>query len=256
VGLHLALGRGVMAMSVNNDEPITIAVLAHAPIPGTVKTRLVFRLGVDAATRLQERFTMRTVEIAVAADVGPVKLWCAPDERHPTFGALAALFPITLLRQPEGDLGIRMHAAFRQAARPALVIGTDCPALTVTHLRDAATALRAGSDAVVCPADGGGYVLMGLREPQLDLFKGMRWGSETVMIETRRRLTQAGLTWREPAHLWDVERPSDLRRLRNEGFGDLLDGIDRERAPILRAEAAATPPDAPVPPAEDSERQP
>jgi hypothetical protein len=48
------------------------------------------------------------------------------------------------------------------------------------------------------------------------------------MIETRRRLTQAGLSWREPAQLWDVDRPTDVRRMRREGFAELLEGIGRE----------------------------
>jgi hypothetical protein len=211
-----------------DNAPITVAILAKAPIAGTVKTRLVFRLGVDGATALQERFTARAVDTAVAADVGPVKLWCHPDESHEAFRLLAERYPITLLRQPDGDLGIRMHAAFVQAARPTIVIGTDCPALTVEHLRDAANALRGGADATICPADDGGYVLIGLQQPQLELFKGMDWGTDAVMNETRHRMTQAGLAWRQPAQLWDVDRPSDLRRMRREGFAALLDGIEPE----------------------------
>jgi hypothetical protein len=35
------------------------------------------------------------------------------------------------------------------------------------------------------------------------------------------------LSWREPAHhLWDVDRPTDVMRMRREGLGALLEGID------------------------------
>lgn len=232
-------------MSQDSPEPVAVAILAKAPIVGTVKTRLAMLLGVDGATALQERFTRRAVERAVAAGVGPVTLWCSPDEGHPFFQTLAAEFPLALQRQPAGDLGARMLAAFVQAQRPTLVIGTDCPALTVAHLQTAAAVLRNGSDAVVFPAEDGGYVLIGLKAPQPDLFSAIAWSTDAVMTETRRRLTHIGLSWREPAQLWDVDRPSDVRRMRLEGFGDLLDGIGREPRPPERFGFPWEPPDAP-----------
>jgi glycosyltransferase A (GT-A) superfamily protein (DUF2064 family) len=101
--------------------------------------------------------------------------------------------------------------------------------MTVEHLRTAAETLRNGADAVVFPVEDGGYVLIGMRAPQPDLFSGMTWSTDTVMTETRRRLTHLGLSWREPVlQLWDVDRPSDIRRMRREGgFEDLLVGIGR-----------------------------
>lgn len=218
-------------MSPDSPEPVAVAILAKAPIIGTVKTRLAMMLGVDGATALHERLTRATVEKAVAAGVGPVRLWCAPDTGHPFFKALAEEFSLTLLRQPAGDLGARMLAAVAQAQQPAVVIGTDCPALTVEHLRDAADVLRNGGEAVIYPADDGGYVLIGLRAPQPELFSGIAWGTDSVMTETRRRLTHIGLSWREPAQLWDVDRPSDVRRMRREGMDTLLAGIGREQTP-------------------------
>jgi glycosyltransferase A (GT-A) superfamily protein (DUF2064 family) len=95
-----------------------------------------------------------------------------------------------------------------------LVIGTDCPALTPDHLRAAAVILRGGTDAVVIPAEDGGYVLIGARQAEISLFRDMTWSTPQVMEETRRRLRQAGLAWQEPATLWDVDRPEDIDRLR------------------------------------------
>ena len=67
---------------------------------------------------------------------GPVTLWCAPDPSHPSFRDLVVRHGVALKRQPDGDLGARMLGAF--APGPTLVIGTDCPAFTVGHLRAAA----------------------------------------------------------------------------------------------------------------------
>jgi uncharacterized protein len=188
-------------------------------------------LGVDGAASLQDRFIRRTVETAAQAATGPTTLWTDPDERHPVFRELSQRYSLTLARQPAGDLGSRMLAALVQANGPALVIGTDCPSLTALHLRDAAEALRSGAEVVVIPADDGGYVLIGMRKPIPDLFAEMAWGTDAVMAETRRRVTDLGLPWRQPAHLWDVDRPTDVRRMRREGLSDLLAGIGREPEP-------------------------
>jgi len=203
-------------------EPVAVAVLAKAPLPGFAKTRLADALGVEGAAALQARFIARATETACAAGVGAVTLWAAPDHDHPAFQTLAALFGVSLARQPEGDLGARMLAALEAARGPALVIGTDCPALRPEHLRAAADALVSGVDVVVVPVDDGGYALIGMRAPQPRLFADMPWSTAGVMAETRRRLAGLSLSWRETARLWDVDRPEDLDRLKREGLASLL----------------------------------
>src|SRR2546422_762324 len=203
----------------SNVEPVPIAILAKAPIPGLVKTRLAASLGLEGAARLQERLIVRTLETACAAATGPVRLWAVPDESH--FRELAARFHVDLAAQPDADLGARMLAAFAATA-PALVIGTDCPALEASHLRKAADVLRDGSDAVIVPAEDGGYVLIGLRRPQPGLFASMQWGVPGVMEETRGRARRLGLAVRELAPLWDVDVPADLERMREAGLGELV----------------------------------
>lgn len=190
-----------------------IAILAKAPIPGFAKTRLIPAIGAHAAAVLQERLTERTVATAVAARVGRVTLWCAQDASHGSFRDLAGRFAITLRRQPQGDLGSRMLAAFDGGA--ALVIGTDCPALTPQHLRDASAALD-GAALVLIPAEDGGYVLIGARRPHPELFSGMAWSTATVVAETRKRIASLGLTSIELSPLWDVDSEGDLDRMERD----------------------------------------
>ncbi len=214
-------------MAADAAAPVAIAILAKAPIPGLAKTRLIPALGEAGAATLQARLTARAVVTAMAAGTGPVTLWAAPDERHPAFAQLAERFAVALARQDDGDLGARMLAALAAANGPALVIGTDCPALTAEHLGAAADVLRQGTDVVVIPVEDGGYALIGARAAQPALFRDMRWSTPGVMAETRRRLAARGLTWREPVKLWDVDVPEDLERLRASGLRDLIPG-DRE----------------------------
>ena len=124
------------------NEPVAVAILAKAPIAGFAKTRLIPVLGARGAAVLQERLVGRAVETACAAAIGPVTLWATPDESHPVFQSIGARLGITLARQADGDLGARMLAAITAANRCVLLIGTDCPALTLEHLRTAADVLR------------------------------------------------------------------------------------------------------------------
>jgi rSAM/selenodomain-associated transferase 1 len=198
-------------------EPTAIAILAKAPIAGGVKSRLISALGAESAALLAARMIDHAIDTACAAALGPVVLWAAPDLTHRQFQVLRQQHAIALACQPDGDLGARMHAAVVAAGAPVLVVGADCPALTVKHLGAAARALRE-HDAVVIPAEDGGYVLIGLRKPAPLLFTGMAWSASSVMAETRQRLKTLGLTWRELAPLWDVDRPEDVARLRRTGI--------------------------------------
>ena len=205
-----------MAMSPPSNSNVAIAILAKAPIPGIAKTRLIPAIGAHAAAVLQERLTERAVATALAANVGPVTLWCAPDSTHTTFLKLVARSRITLMPQPDGDLGARMLAATAATGGPVLVMGTDCPALTDVHLRGAGNALRDGTDVVIIPAEDGGYVLIGMRSTQPAVFADIQWGTSTVLAETRARVIAHRLVFAERPPLWDVDTEIDLARLERE----------------------------------------
>lgn len=195
---------------------INLAILTKAPVPGLAKTRLIPSIGAHAAAVLQERLTERTVTIALAAETGPVTLWCAPDPGHVSFRELCKLGQLTLRRQPDGDLGQRMLAAIAANTGPTLVIGSDCAAFAVEHLRAAAAALRDGNDVVLIPAEDGGYVLIGSKVPHPELFEGMMWGTDTVLADTRERIAALGLSCIERAPLWDIDTENDLARMERE----------------------------------------
>jgi len=199
-----------------SNKSVSIAILAKAPIPGLAKTRLIPAIGAHGAAVLQERLTERAVATALAAEIGPVTLWCAPDSTHSTFLKLVARSRITLRPQTDGDLGARMLAATAASDGPVLVIGTDCPALMEVHLRSAANALRDGTDVVLIPAEDGGYVLIGTRSTQPALFADISWGTQTVLAETRARVMAHRLVLAERPPLWDVDTEIDLARLERE----------------------------------------
>jgi glycosyltransferase A (GT-A) superfamily protein (DUF2064 family) len=180
-----------------------IIVFARAPLPGRAKTRLIPRLGAWGAARLQARLTRHALATARAARCGPVKLLLSRKQRGK-------------------DLGERMYRALLKARRPAIIIGTDCPELRPADLRRAARLLKGGYDAVLAPAEDGGYALIGMRRVSAVFFTGIAWGTETVYAETARRLDAAGWRWRALRTVWDVDRPQDLERLRWPRFSSAL----------------------------------
>ena len=203
-------------MPPSNTSPVSIVILAKAPIPGFAKTRLIPAIGAHAAAVLQERLTERTVATALAACIGPVTLCCDPDATHDTFLKMVTRMKITLRPQPPGDLGTRMLAAVATSTGPVLMIGTDCPALTEAYLRSAAMALRDGNDVVLIPAERGGYVLLGMRKAQPTLFSNIGWGGSSVLADTRARIVEQRLMLVERPPLWDIDTEIDLARLERE----------------------------------------
>ena len=194
--------------------PCLIVVFAKAPVAGFAKTRLIPALGAQGAADLALRLLVHALQQAREADLGALELCCAPNLRHPAFGALVRE-GLTFTDQGHGDLGERMARAIeRGLAQYAMVllIGTDAPALDAAVLRCAAAALDT-HDAVFVPALDGGYVLVGLRRMVGSIFEDMPWSTPLVMQHTRERLAREGIVHAELAPLADIDEAADLRHL-------------------------------------------
>jgi hypothetical protein len=119
--------------------------------------------------------------------------------------------------QGEGDLGERMDRAltraFSEGAERAAILGADAPTLPRSFVEEAFAVLRRGADAVIVPADDGGYVFVGASRAVPSLFEGVPWGTGSVVEATRRRARAAGLLLAETAAWPDVDVADDLPRL-------------------------------------------
>jgi rSAM/selenodomain-associated transferase 1 len=193
-----------------------LIVFSKAPRPGAVKTRLIPLLGKAGAAALHKALVEHTLVIAQRSRYGRLELHCAPDASDPFLRDCASRYGASLASQAAGDLGTRMAMAFEQAlarSEHVILIGTDCPVLSQNHLEDAGRALGSGADAVFAPTEDGGYALIGLARCDARLFSGIAWGEDSVMNQTRKRLSELGWRWRELETLWDVDRPEDYLRL-------------------------------------------
>lgn len=212
----------------SSPDGAAVIVFARAPQPGAVKTRLIPLLGPEGAAALHVRLVKHALATARAAAFGNVELHCAPDAEDAFFRSCGKHYGVGLAPQAAGDLGARMLAAFETALAAhsrVLLIGSDCPALTARDLRQAERALREGHDAVLVPAEDGGYVLIGLARCDARLFEGIAWSGAGVMAETRTRLATLNWRWHELETLWDVDRPEDYARLMDSGLLEIEHSI-------------------------------
>lgn len=196
-----------------------LLIFCKAPVAGQVKTRLQPALSAEQAAAAHIQLTRFTLDRAFRQALCPVRLYCAPDTRHPFFEQCAKDYPLTLAAQRGADLGEKMLNAFAETlttCRHAVLIGCDCPSLTASDLHQALEALQSGHESVFAPAEDGGYVLIGLNAPQPNLFEGMVWGNEAVMAETRRRAAEAKLKVYELAMQWDVDDIEAWKRFLRE----------------------------------------
>jgi uncharacterized protein len=203
-----------------------VIVFARAPVPGATKTRLIPLLGAERAAALQQMLIERALTTAREAAIGQVELWCAPSALDPLWTSCTRRHGIDAVSQCDGDLGARMQhaAAAALAATPrVIIIGTDCPALTAADLRHAAAMLDEHHEAVLIPAEDGGYVLIGLKWWNPRLFSDIAWGSDQVLTTTRARLMELHWRWHELPVSWDIDRPPDFARLRASGLIPELD---------------------------------
>jgi uncharacterized protein len=201
---------------------IAVAIMAKAPRPGAVKTRLCPPLLAAEAAALYRCFLLDKIA-AVQALVGarPVVAY-TPDEAQAEFAGLAPDF--TLVPQRGPDLGARLHATLTgllAAGHPgAIAVDSDTPTLPREFLQQAVDCLtRPGPDVVLGPTEDGGYYLIGLRAAHRALFDGIPWSTSAVREVTLRQAAAAGLQVVCTPAWFDVDTPDDLRRLQT-----VLDG--------------------------------
>ena len=191
-----------------------VAILAKAPIPGRVKTRLSPPLTPEEAARVARASLLETLRRFVPAAEAQFALFLDgnPD---PTLRALAAGLGVGIFPQSEGDLGSRLRAAFgflrNRGAKVTVALGSDSPTLDPLRLWEAIDALRK-HDLVVGPAEDGGYYLIGVRGERDALFGGIPWSTSDVATDTLDRARRLNLSACLLPEWYDIDEPESLLR--------------------------------------------
>jgi rSAM/selenodomain-associated transferase 1 len=194
----------------------TLAVIAKAPVPGKVKTRLCPPCTPVEAAALAEAALADTLA-AVRASRARRRVLVLQGQPGPWLPT-----GLTVLPQRGGGLDERLAAAFDDAfddahqdpgtgePLPALLIGMDTPQVTPELLDGALEALLApGTDAVLGAAADGGWWALGLRRPDPGLLVGVPMSTAHTGAVQRQRLDAARLRVTRLATLRDVDTTAD-----------------------------------------------
>jgi rSAM/selenodomain-associated transferase 1 len=169
-------------------------VMAKAPVPGAVKTRLGAVIGLELAATLAAAALLDTLD---ACSIAFDECYLALDGSFADTVHGRALAQATshwrVFAQSDGDLGARLAHAHEQVARTGsgevVQVGMDTPQLTPAQLRAVAAQVRPGS-AVLGPALDGGWWVLALHDPA-----AARVLVDVPMSTPRtHQLTQAALT--------------------------------------------------------------
>lgn len=188
----------------------TLIIMAKAPIMGRAKTRLAADIGVVHANRLYKMMMAQVIRqtadprwdtvlaVTPRSKIGHVPLWQG----------------VRQIAQTDGSLTPRLQAVFAGMG-PVVVIGTDCPDVSSGDIAAAFVAIGRGN-AVLGPADDGGFWLIGLNGPaRHDLFEEVRWSHHKTLADMTARFRRPVTKLRT---LVDVDdKPAlDLWRARKE----------------------------------------
>lgn len=189
-----------------------LVVMAKRPELGRVKTRLGAGIGAVQATRFYRQTTYDLIRRMDADPRWQTVLALAPDSTvHEP-----ALWPRDVARvgQGTGDLGARMGRLMRERpAGPVVIIGSDIPDISRAHIAAAFDALGR-HDAVIGPADDGGYWLIGLRRSTrvVEIFDNVRWSGEHARADTLWNVTRERLSLATLPVLGDIDTRDDYLR--------------------------------------------
>lgn len=191
-------------------------VLAKAPVPGRVKTRLGAVMGHEVAASLAAAALLDTLDACSAAfDACHLALDGSFEDAVDGPALASATAGWQVFPQVSGDLGDRLVAAHDQAAAsssgPVVQVGMDTPQLTAADLRAIADQVRPGT-AVLAPAlDGGWWALGSADAAGTAVLAGVPMSTPHTYERTRAALTGAGLEVRTAPVLRDVDTVADAR---------------------------------------------
>jgi rSAM/selenodomain-associated transferase 1 len=187
-----------------------VLVLAKAPVPGRVKTRLCPPCTPVQAARVAAAALADTLDTVTASAAGARSL--VVDGRYPVAPGWATL------AQRGGPLGERLAGAFADTSTPpgtaSVLIGMDTPQVTAEHLDTALWSLgtAGGPDAVLGPAADGGWWALGLRDPgHAAVLRTIPTSTATTGRRTLAALRRRGLRVTLLPRLRDVDTAADAR---------------------------------------------
>lgn len=188
-----------------------LVIMAKEPHPAFVKTRLKKSLTDEKRLALYGRLLETTIEKLRSVPGVDTFIAYTPETALSFFKK----FKLGLFPQAEGSLGDRMYNASRKVLdegyRKAVLVGTDIPDISGSIVMNA-FGLLSERDIVFGPAVDGGYYLVGLKRPIMELFEDIPWSSDRTLKESLDTAEKYGFTVATTETLLDIDTLDDVKR--------------------------------------------
>lgn len=199
----------------------TLIIFLKYPEAGKVKTRLAKDIGIDEAARIYSQMAFKIIDSVVETDSYNTIIFYDPPGKEIEIKDWLGKKELQLIAQSGNSLGDRISNAFRevysQGAEKAVIIGTDCLQVTSETINEAISLLDE-TDAVIGPAEDGGYYLLGLNIHTPQIFKDISWSTEHVLDQTISNIEENSLTYKKLKTLKDIDIVDDI----NDHFRETL----------------------------------
>jgi rSAM/selenodomain-associated transferase 1 len=195
----------------------TLVVMAKAPRPGVVKTRLAQALPVKAVTELYRCLLDDTIVLARSLGTVEVAIMCPASDVEELTRLTRGV--VGVVAQKGEGLAAGLTSVFAHFATPdrhrVVAFNSDSPHLPPSVLRSAFEVLAA-HEVVVGPTDDGGYYLVGAKAAHPALFDGDGMGTKSALegLLARARGLQLSVGFTDP--FYDIDVEGDLTRLAAE----------------------------------------
>jgi len=199
------------------DLKCGIVIMAKAPIPGQVKTRMTPWLDPMVVSSLYHNFLLDKIEQVKNIDAQAFIAY-TPETGLAFF---RSIIPpgFDLINQVGAGLGERLvnisKNLFGQDFEKVLILDSDSPNLPVEYIQKGLEQLDK-NDVVLGPCEDGGYYLIGLRECQPLLFKDIPWSTSRVTEFTVKKAQSRGLSVFLLEKWYDVDTINDLLHLKRD----------------------------------------
>ncbi|MGA8429671.1 MAG: TIGR04282 family arsenosugar biosynthesis glycosyltransferase [Candidatus Sulfotelmatobacter sp.] len=198
-------------------EVRTLVVMAKAPRPGAVKTRLTPRLAPESVPAFYRCLLEDTLALAQSLCDVEVAIMC-PHSDVSELAEFAGSNVCVVAQKGEG-LAAGLTSVFAHFAegrqRRTLAFNSDSPHLPLSVLEDAFETLAA-HDLVVGPTHDGGYYLVGAKVPHPSLFGGDGMGTSSALERLLWRARELKLSVGFADSFYDIDVADDLSRLAQE----------------------------------------
>ena len=196
-----------------------LVIMAKAPRPGRVKTRLTQSLSVEAVTELYCCLLHDTMELARSLDDVDVAIMCPASDVEELTRLTQCHAEVSVVAQKGEGLAAALTSVFAHFAVPGrqrvVAFNSDSPHLPASILGSAFETLIS-HDLVVGPTEDGGYYLVGAKVAHPALFNGDGMGTKSALeaLLARARELQLSVGLMDP--FYDIDVEGDLTRLASE----------------------------------------